>query len=95
MHTNAAHTTVVIFGVIVNLILVLALLSVVVGLVWVISPLKDKMYIGSVYVYRYYAPLGGRITGLCILGSGLAGLILGFVLDRVHLGLAERFGARI
>lgn len=86
------HTLVVMFGVVVNIILITAVLSIVVGMVWVISPLKDKeVYMGSVFVYT---PLGGRITGLIILGSGVAGLVLGFLLDRVQFKLVQRYGAR-
>jgi hypothetical protein len=88
------HTVVVILGVIVNVVLVLALLSIAVGLVWVISPLKDKIYMGSVYTYQYYTPLGGRATGLVILALGLTSLILGLLLDRWHARLIKDFGAR-
>jgi hypothetical protein len=88
------HTVVVVFGVIVNIVLVLALLSIVIGLVWVISPLRDKVYMGSVYIYRYYTPLGGRTTGLSILVSGFIGLIVGFLLDKWHVRLIKGFGAR-
>ena len=88
------HTAVVVLGVIVNVILVLALLSIAVGLVWVASPLKDKAYMGSTYVYQYYTPLGGRGTGLVILGLGLTGLTLGFLLDKWHARLIKDFGAR-
>ena len=88
------HTLIVVFEVAVNIVLVLAILSIIVGVVWVIFPLKDKMYAGSVFIYQYYTPLGGRTTGLVILGSGLTGLILGFILDRECVKLAERFGSR-
>lgn len=91
---NVMHSLVVIFGVIVNIVLVLALLSIVVGLVWVVSPLKDKVYMGSVYIYRYCTPLGGRTTGLTILGFGFTGLILALLLDRGHVRLTKGFGAR-
>lgn len=91
---NVIHTIVVIFGVIVNIVLVLALLSIIVGLVWVISPLKDKVYIGSVHIYRYSTPLGGRTTGLTILGFGFTGLILGLLLDKGYVRLTKGFGAR-
>jgi hypothetical protein len=88
------HTAVVLFGVIVDIVLVLAILSIIVGVVWIISPLKDKMYMGTVYTYRYYTPLGGRETGLFILGLGVTGLILGFLLDKEHVRLTKRFGSR-
>ena len=88
------HTAIVILGVVVNIVLVLALLSIVVGLVWVVSPLKDKIYMGSVYIYQYSTPLGGRTTGLSILCFGFAGLILGLLLDRGYARLRKGFGAR-
>ena len=88
------HTAVVILGVVVNVVLVLGLLSIAVGLVWVISPLKDKVYMGSVFIYNYYTPLGGRGTGLVILGLGLTSLALGFLLDKWHARLIKDFGAR-
>lgn len=88
------HTVVVIFGVIVSIVLVVALLSIIVGLIWAVFPLKDKVYMGSVYIYQYYTPLGGRSTGLSILALGLGGLIVGLLLDKAHVGLAKRFGAR-
>ena len=86
------HTIVAILGVIVNVVLVLALLSIVVGLVWVVFPLKDKVFVGS-YVYEH-TPLGGRTTGLSILGFGLICLILGFLLDKAQVSLSKEFGAR-
>jgi len=89
------HTLTAIFGVIAEIILILAVLSIIVGVVWIISPLKDKMYMGSLDIYQYYTPMGGRLTGLIILGSGVAGLILGLLLDEVHIRIAKRFGARI
>ena len=88
------HTLVVVLQVIANIILVLALISIIVGVVWTISPLKDKMYMGSLYVYKYYTPLGGRGTGLSILGIGLAGLVAGFLLDEWHSKLRKKFGGR-
>ena len=88
------HSVVTVFGVIINIVLVLALVSMMVGLVWIVSPLKDKEYMGSVYIYRYHTPLGGRATGLGILGLGVGGLILGLLLDEWQVRLARRFGAR-
>ncbi len=89
------HTIISIFGIVANIILVLAVLSIIAGLVWVISPLKDKMYFGAAGIYEYYTPLGGRLTGVMILCSGVIGFALGLVLDRVHFKLAEKFGSRI
>jgi len=86
------HTVVVILGVFVSIVLVVAILSIVVGLVWAIFPLKDKLYMGLVDIY--YTPLGGRTTGLSILGFGLGSLILGLLLDKAHVRLAKGFGAR-
>ena len=89
------HTIVAIFGVIANIIMVLAVLTIIAGMVWVISPLKDKIYFGASSIYEYYTPLGGRGTGLVILCSGLIGFALGLVLDRVHFKLAAKFGSRV
>jgi len=89
------NTLVVILGVIVNFIFALAIISIVIGLVWVIFPLKDKHYMGSVEVYKYYYPLGGHLTGLAILGLGVVCLILGLFLDRIHFRLSRKFGSRI
>lgn len=89
------HTLAVILGVIANIFFALAIISIVVGLVWVMFPLKDKHYLGSVDVFRYYYPLGGRLTGVCILGIGIVSLILGFLIERVHFRLMSKFGARI
>jgi len=89
------HTMISIFGIIANIILVLAVLSIIAGLVWVISPLKDKMYFGAAGIYEYYTPLGGRGTGVVILCSGFIGFALGLALDRVHFKLSAKFGSRI
>ena len=89
------HTMVAIFGVIANINMVLAVLTIIAGLVWVISPLRDKTYFGATSIYEYYTPLGGRGTGLVILCSGFIGFALGLVLDRAHFKLAEKFGSRI
>ena len=89
------HTAIAILGVVVNIILVLAIISVIVGVIWIVSPLKDKMYMGSVFTYRYYTPLGGRGTGAVIVGIGIIGLVLGFLLDEEHAKLARKFGSRI
>ncbi len=88
------HTIVAVFGFIIKIVLVLSILSIIVGLVWVISPLKDKVYTGSVHIYQYYMPLGGRTTGLAMLGIGVIGLILGLMLDEYHTKLTKEFGAR-
>jgi len=88
------HTVAVILGVIVNIFFALAIISIVVGLVWVMFPLKDKHYLGSVDVYRYYYPLGGRMTGLCILCVGIISMALGLLLDRVHSRMISKFGYR-
>ncbi len=89
---NVTHTAVAILGVVADIILALALMSIVVGLVWVAFPLKDIIYsMGTEYVYT---PLGGRTTGLMILSFGFVGLILGLLLDRSHAGLTRKFGAR-
>jgi len=92
--SDVMHTVAVILGVIANIFFALAIISIVVGLVWVMFPLKDKHYLGSVEVYQYYYPLGGRMTGLCILAIGIASLALGFLLDRVHFRLISKFGSR-
>jgi hypothetical protein len=89
------HTAIVIFGVVANIILVLGLISMIVGVIWIVSPLKDKVYMGSVFIYRYYNPLGGRGTGVVILGIGLVCLGLGYLLDEEHAKLARKFGSRI
>ena len=88
------HTVVVIFGVIVNTVLVLALPSIIVGMVWIVSALKYKVYMGSVYIYRYHTLLVGRTTGFGILGFGFTGLIPGLLLDEGHVRLTKRFGTR-
>ena len=87
------HTMVVILGVIVYTILALGLICIIVGVVWTISPLEDKAYIGSMLIYLSN-PLGGRTTGLVILGVGVISLILGFLLDEEHNKLIRKFGAR-
>jgi hypothetical protein len=89
------HTLVTIFGVIANIIMALAVLSIIIGLVWCIYPLKDKMYMGSVDVYVYYNPMGGRITGLWILGFGIVGFAVGYSCDRISTALSRKFGSRI
>ncbi|MDQ1316877.1 MAG: hypothetical protein QG588_526 [Candidatus Poribacteria bacterium] len=89
------NTLVAILGVIVNIIFALAIIAIIVGLVWVIFPLKDKHYFGSVDVFQYYYPLGGRMTGLSILGVGIFFMILGLYLDKVHFKLSRKFGSRI
>ena len=88
------HTMAAVLGVFVNILLVVAILSIIVGLVWTIFPLKDRIYL-TANIYRDYTPLGGRGTGLVILGCGFAGLILGFALDEAHIKLTRKFGARI
>ncbi len=88
------HTMFVILGVIANIILVLAIIAMVAGMIWTMFPPKDKHYLGSVDVYVYYYPLGGRLTGLSILGVGIISLILGLLLDKEHCRLMARFGAR-
>jgi hypothetical protein len=89
------NTLVVILGVIVNIIFALAIIAIIVGLVWVMFPLKDKHYLGSLDVYREYYPLGGRMTGLSILGVGIFFMFLGLYLDRVQFKLSRKFGSRI
>ena len=88
------HTAVAILGVVVYIVFAVALLSVLVGLIWTIFPLEDKAYIGQVLIYSN-TPLGGRVTGLFILGFGVISLLLGFFLDEWHDKLAKNFGARI
>ncbi len=88
------NTLVAILGVVVNIIFALAIISIIVGLVWIMFPLKDKHYLGSVDVYVYYNPLGGRMTGLIILCVGIISLILGIYLDRVQFRLSRKFGSR-
>ena len=88
------HTWVSILGAAVIVILVLAILTIIVGVIWTVSPLRYKEYMGSVDVYRYNMPLGGRVTGLIILGFGIAGLVLGSLLDREHTKLVKKFGSR-
>jgi hypothetical protein len=87
------HTVIAIFGVVVYIIFAIALLSTLVGLVWVIFPLEDKAYIGQMLIYQN-TPMGGRTTGLCILGFGLISLLLGFLLDGWHVKLAKNYGSR-
>lgn len=89
------HTIIVIFGVTVEVFLALALVSVIVGLVWIAFPLKNEIYTSTGQLYWYSTPLGGRETGLIILGSGLIGLTIGFLLDKTHVRLTKKFGARI
>ena len=89
------HSAVVALGIVAYTLLALAVLSIVVGIVWTAFPLKNKIYTGIGEMYRYSTPMGGRKTGLIILGSGLAGLILGLFLDRTHTRLARKYGARI
>ncbi len=84
------HTLVTIFGVVVSIILVTAIVSMIVGVIWVIYPLKNRLNMD-----RYTTPLGGRETGVIILGAGLAGLILGYFLDRIQSKMARRFGSRV
>lgn len=83
------HTLVTVFGVVVSIVLITAIISMIVGLIWVIYPLKNRLYMD-----RYTTPLGGRETGAIILGAGLAGLILGLALDRVQTKMARQFGSR-
>ena len=83
------HTLVTVFGVVVSIVLITAIISMIVGLIWVIYPLKNRLYMD-----RYTTPLGGRETGAVILGAGLAGLILGLALDRVQAKMARQFGSR-
>lgn len=92
---NTMNTLVAILGVIVNIIFALAIISIIVGLVWVIFPLKDKHYFGSVDVFQYYYPLGGRMTGFIILGAGIILFTIGLFLDKIHFRLSRKFGARI
>lgn len=87
------HAVFAILEAIANIISVLAIIAIVVGLVWIMFPPKDKHYLGSVGVYVYYNPLGGHLTGLCILGVGIISLILGLLLDRVHSKLIIKYGA--
>jgi len=89
------NTLVVILGVIVNIIFALAIIAIIVGLVWIMFPLKDKHYLGSLDVYREYYPLGGRMTGFSILGVGIFFMALGLYLDKVQFKLSRKFGSRI
>lgn len=88
------HTIYVILGVIANIIFVLSIIAIVAGLVWTMSPPKDKHYLGSLDFYVYYYPFGGRLTGLYILGSGIVGLVLGFFIDKEQSKLMAKFGSR-
>lgn len=87
------HTLVAIFGVTAIVILAIGLLSIIAGIVWVIFPLTDKIYITE-NIYIYSAPLGGRRTGLFILGTGIASLTVGFLLDKEYDRLSRKFGSR-
>ena len=84
------HTLVTIFGVVVSIILVTAIVSMIVGVIWIIYPLKNRLDMD-----RYTTPLGGRETGAIILVAGIAGLIIGFALDRIQSRLAKQYGSRI
>ncbi len=83
------HTLVTVFGVVVSIILVTAIVSMIVGVIWVVYPLKNRLYMD-----KYTTPLGGRETGVIILVTGLAGLIIGFALDRIQSKMAKQFGSR-
>jgi hypothetical protein len=88
------HTIYVILGVIVNIVFIFSIIAIVAGLIWITSPPKDKHYLGSVEVYVYYYPFGGRLTGLFILFVGIISLILGLLLDKEHSKMMMRFGSR-
>lgn len=88
------HTIYVILGVIANIIFIFSIIAIVAGLVWTISPPKDKHYLGSLDFYVYYYPFGGRLTGLYIIGSGVVGLVLGFFIDKEQSKLMVKFGSR-
>jgi len=88
------HTAIVIFGVIANIILALAVVAIIVGLVWIISPLRDRIYIDVRYLYYESTPMGGRETGLVILGFGFACLASGLLMDEGHSRLIRKYGAR-
>ena len=88
------HTLAVIFGIIANILMALAVLCIIVGLVWIPFPLKNKVYTGAGQTYRYSTPLGGRETGLIILIIGIIGLTTGLLLDRAQVRLIKKFGAR-
>ncbi len=88
------HTIYVILGVIANIICFLSIVAIVAGLVWTISPPKDKHYLGSFDFYVYYYPFGGRLTGICIIGSGIVGLVLGLIIDREQSKLMVKYGSR-
>ncbi len=88
------HTVAVIFGIIANILMALAVLCIIVGLVWIAFPLKNRVYTGVGDMYRYSTPMGGRGTGLMIFGSGVIGLTLGFLLDKAQIRLIRKFGAR-
>ena len=74
------HTMVVMFGVFANIIMILSLLSIIVGAVWAIFPLKNRVYITET-LYRDTTPMGGRLTGIIMLVIGIIGMTLGFLLD--------------
>ncbi len=93
MSIGKMHTMVVMFGVVANIILIISLLSIIVGAVWTIFPLKNRIYITET-LYRDTTPMGGRITGIIMLASGIIGMILGFTLDEYQDKLMRRFGAR-
>ena len=88
------HTLAVIFGIVANILMALAVLCIIVGLVWTAFPLKNKVYTGVGQMERYSMPMGGRETGLIILGTGIIGLTMGFLLDRAQVRLIKKFGAR-
>lgn len=87
------HTLVVIYGVIVTILLVLALITMIAGIVWAIFPLKEKISIGD--IYWYIEPMGGRQTGFIMFALGIAGFALGLLLDKEHDKLSRKYGARI
>lgn len=88
------HTIYVLLGVIANIVFVLSIIAIVAGLVWIMSPPKDKHYLGSLDFYVYYYPFGGRLTGLCIVGSGIVGLALGLIIDKEQSKLMVKYGSR-
>lgn len=88
------HTIIVVLGVFADILMAIAILSVIVGLVWIAYPLKNNVYADGI-LYKTLTPMGGRETGVIILASGVLGLVLGYSLDKVHLRYRKRFGARI
>lgn len=91
---NKMHTFAVVFGVIVNVLFALALISIIVGVVWIFFPLTNRVYITD-FLYEDLRPMGGRITGLIMLIFGLISMVCGFLMDDYHSKLMKRYGARI